>query len=103
MSATEHEMEILHKAVATVLTSQINHQEEVVTWDAEGNEVSTGEMKYTAAPATMAAAIKFLKDNQITCDIEDNKEMGSLKKALDQKQKRSRLGNAKGAANLSVV
>lgn len=100
--ANEQKLGDLHGAVATVLTAQILHEAEETTFDDDGNEVGTGEMRYTAAPATIAAAIKFLKDNQITCDVETDENMNNLREALSKKQKRSRLGDAKQAA-LKVV
>jgi hypothetical protein len=71
-------------------------------FDADGNEVSTGNMVYTAQPATIAAAIKFLKDNQITCDVEVDENMNNLRESLAKKQRHSRLKDA-GQAALQVV
>jgi hypothetical protein len=99
---TEDKLGALHGAVATVLTAQISHQEEEKTFDADGEEVGTGVYGYTVAPATIAAAIKFLKDNQITCDIETDENMTNLRESLAKKQKRSRLTSA-GAAALKAV
>lgn len=96
--ATETALNQLHAAVATVLTAQILKEEAVTTFDAEGNMVETGDTEYTASPATIAAAIKFLKDNSITCDIEVDKGMNSLQEALSRKQKHSRLTDVKLAA-----
>lgn len=89
--ATEAKLNKLHGAVADVLTAQVLHTEAETTFDAEGNIVETGDVVFTAGPATIAAAIKFLKDNAITCDIEVDKGMNSLKDALAAKQKHSRL------------
>jgi len=100
--ATEKKLGALHGAVADVLTAQLNHTEEETSFDEEGNMVGTGEQVHTATPATVAAAIKFLKDNQITCDIETNENMNNLRETLSKKQKHSRLTDAKTAA-LSVV
>lgn len=100
--ASETNLGALHSAVAQVLTAQVSHQVEETIFDEEGNEVSTGEQLYTAAPATLAAAIKFLKDNQITCDIEVDENMSNLREALAKKQRHSRLEGAKEAA-LKVV
>lgn len=101
--ASESKLGALHEAVATVLTAQISHQAEETVFNEDGEEVGTGEMVYTAAPATIAAAIKFLKDNQITCDIETDENMNNLRDTLAKKQKHSRLTNAKEAAHLKVV
>lgn len=100
--ATEKKLSDLHGAVAEVLTNQILHQQEDTVFDADGNEVGTGEMRFTASPATMAAAIKFLKDNQITCDVEVDTNTSKLREALANKQRHSRLTEA-GVAALKVV
>lgn len=100
--ATEDALGALHGAVAEVLTEQIKHTTEETTFNEEGEEVATGEVIYDASPATIAAAIKFLKDNQITCDVEVDENMGNLKEALAKKQKHSRLGDAKKAALKAV-
>jgi hypothetical protein len=39
-------------------------------------------------PSLLTAIAKFLKDNAITCAIEDNDEMSELEKRLVQKRKR---------------
>ncbi|ASL24429.1 putative terminase small subunit [Alteromonas phage vB_AspP-H4/4] len=100
--ATELALGDLHGAVAKVLTSQVLHETEETTFDEEGNEVPTGNVAFDASPATIAAAIKFLKDNQITADMETDENMNNLREALARKQKHSRLGDAKAAA-LKVV
>ena len=100
--ANEKKLGDLHGAVATVLNAQISHQEEEMDFDSAGEAVSTGNMRYTAQPATIAAAIKFLKDNQITCDVEVDENMNNLRESLAKKQRHSRLISA-GAAALQVV
>lgn len=100
--ANEKKLGDLHGAVATVLNAQISHQQEDMDFDADGNEVPTGNMVYTASPATIAAAIKFLKDNQITCDVEVDENMNNLRESLAKKQRHSRLSSA-GQAALQVV
>lgn len=100
--ANEDKLGALHGAVAQVLTHQVSHQQEETTFDEDGMEVGTGEMVYTALPATIAAAIKFLKDNQITCDMEVDENMNNLRESLAKKQKHSRLTDA-GKAALKVV
>lgn len=100
--ATEGKLSTLHGAVATVLTAQIEHQEDVTEFDVEGNSTITGEKMYTASPATIAAAIKFLKDNQITCDIDTNTNMNNLKDTLANKQRHSRLTDPQKAAQASL-
>ena len=100
--ATENALSELHGAVAEVLTAQLGHQQEAMDFNQDGEEVGTGTLVYTAAPATIAAAIKFLKDNQITCDVEVDTNMNNLREALGKKQRHSRLAAA-GEAALKVV
>lgn len=96
--APERKLSELHGAVAEVLLAQVTHEVEETTFDAEGNMVPTGDMMYSASPALLATAIKFLKDNSITCDIEVNTNMTNLKDTLSAKQKHSRLASATSAA-----
>lgn len=100
--ATEDKLAGLHDTVATVLTEQVAHRSDETMLGENGEIIPTGEQYYDASPATIAAAVKFLKDNSITCDIKANRNMTNLKDALDKKQKHSRLGSAKQAA-LKVV
>ena len=102
--SSEEALGQLHGAIARVLTNVVEQQEEEVSYDAEGEAVPTGNMMYTVSPAMMATAVKFLKDNSITCDIEQDNNMGNLKEALAKKQKHSRLNDPKGASGqLKVV
>jgi len=100
--ATERKLGELHGAVATVLTAQLLRQEEVQELDEDGYPSGTGEHEYVATPALLAAAMKFLKDNTITCDIKVDKNMTNLAEELAKKQKHSRLTDG-GAAALKVV
>lgn len=43
-------------------------------------------------PALLTAITKFLKDNSITCSIEDNEEISELEKRLKDKRRKS-VGN----------
>ena len=101
--ATETTLGNLHGVVATVLTTQLQQQEAVTEIDEDGCVVETDELQYTASPALIAAAMKFLKDNDITADKKVDKNMDSLANALSKKQKQSRLGSGGDAAKLSVV
>jgi len=70
--ATEDQLNKLHGMVATVLTMQLADPEECTA-------------------ATVAIAAKFLKDNDITASIEDNKDMTSLSDALKEKREKRKL------------
>lgn len=46
------------------------------------------EQLSTTNPSLMTAVAKFLKDNQITCSVEDSAELSELEQALQKKRKR---------------
>jgi hypothetical protein len=96
--ANEKKLSDLHGAVAEVLLEQVTRTEEETYFDQDGVEQSTGEVISCASPATLAQAIKFLKDNEITCDVEQNENMNNLREVLKSKQKHSRLLDASRAA-----
>ena len=100
--ATEDKLSVLHGVVAKVLTAQLEHTAPETMFDEDGDCVETGEVEYDATPATIAAAIKFLKDNQITCDIATNENMNNLKETLANKQRHSRLTDPQKAARASL-
>ena len=84
--ADEKQLEGLHGQVAKVLNSQIS--ETMVIKDEE-----TGEEQevFTATPATVTAAIRFLKDNDVTASIEDDDNLSELKGQLQEKRERRKL------------
>jgi hypothetical protein len=94
--AKESHLAELHSTVARVLTAQVSHKVPEEVFNADGECVETGEEVYDASPATLAAAIKFLKDNSITCDLENNEDMNQLRDTLARKQKHSRLTGSNG-------
>lgn len=100
--ASEKALGKLHEAIVIALTDIVSEQAEDTVFDADGNEVGTGKMRYVASPAYIAAAVKLLKDNQITCDIEVDTNMNNLRESLANKQRHSRLKDA-GEAALELV
>ncbi len=96
--ASETKLAALHNAVAQVLTEQVLHEEEETNFDGEGEIVGTGNMVKTASPALLATAARFLKDNDITCDIEQDENLNGLRDVLANKQRHSRLKDAKEEA-----
>ena len=80
--ASEKELANLHKEVTKTLTRMVKTQT-VPRYDKEGNEV--GEDEVDPSPATLAVATKFLKDNAITVDPENNAELSDFAKALRDK------------------
>lgn len=80
MAATLKELQELHKVVAKSLKTRIeNDLEDLVPTDA----------------ATLGAAIKFLKDNNVSADPADAEDLTDLREKLTQQmQKRKQRGNA---------
>ena len=68
MAASELLLGLLHDAVAKTLLEKIQ----------------SGE----ATASDVSNAIKMLKDNSITCVVEEGSELGALQKELDEKGKR---------------
>lgn len=75
--ANESELANLHCLLARVLAAQVG--EEVEEYDEEG--VPTGKV-YTATPALLTIAARFLKDNEITCEVEDSEGLSDLRSEL---------------------
>jgi|5_EtaG_2_1085323.scaffolds.fasta_scaffold01220_7 Na+/phosphate symporter len=79
--ASSDELAELHKVVAKVLNHQISDT-------VEFEDEETGERKqiFTATPATISAAIKFLNDNDISCDPKDDDNLSDLAEKLNKKR-----------------
>ena len=90
----ETELGGLLNALAAVLKSQIADTAHEIAED--GTE---GEEYYTATPALLTVAARFLKDNGITCAIEDSEDMNDLKAELAKRKKRK--GKVVGINHLS--
>ena len=82
---TETQLVSLHEVVAKVIAVQMEQTEEYL--DEEGNL----NVAYTASPALISVATKFLKDNSITCAIEEDENLGKLEAIFANKQKKGRL------------
>lgn len=84
--STEQELSELHGTVARVLKTQLTETIEVTNED-------TGEKEQllTATPAVLSAAIKFLKDNDITASVAEDENLGDLEELLAQKRNKRKL------------
>lgn len=101
-TATDKELSKLHKKVAKAMLQQLDDAEEAQKlldrkyFDDEENEVFIPEdvrmfLKkcVSASPALLTAITKFLKDNEITCQVDESDEMSDLQKRLANKQRKS--------------
>jgi len=84
--STEQELSALHGEVARVLSTQLRETITVI-------DEATGEQQelLTATPAVVSAAIKFLKDNDITASIEEDENLGELEEMLAAKRNKRKL------------
>lgn len=71
----------LRGLVAKVLAAQVGETLDLI--DEETGEKNT---VFTATPATIAAAIKLLKDNDIVGAVQDDKNLSELEEALNKKR-----------------
>lgn len=102
-AGTESALNKLHEKVSEVMYEQVKVKEPKITYDMDGEEVKSDEEFFSASPALLAVAAKFLKDNQITCDVSQDENMSNLKDVLEKKQKHSRLGSGSDKAKLQSV
>ncbi len=81
-AAKESQLARLHTVLATVLTEQVGER-------VQEEDEETGEMRefYTAQPALLTCAMKFLKDNEITCEPEENQALSGLREQLEKRRK----------------
>jgi len=86
--ASETQLGQLHEVLAMVIRSQIEDKVEFVNEEGELIE------NYTASPALLAVAAKFLKDNQITVAIENDTNLDEIQSILANKSKKGRLALA---------
>ena len=77
----------LHAILADVLAEQV--AEYATEEDNDGRVTKV----YTATPALLTVAARFLKDNDITCGVEDSGALNNLADELAKRKRRSRLDN----------
>lgn len=97
--ATDKELGELHAVLAKRMRLSLEAADAAEYLLSEfGEDLPTPVIEYlekqsAASPALLTAVAKFLKDNDITCAVEDSEEMTDLQKRLSQKQKRKSVGN----------
>lgn len=87
MSATEKRLGELHAKVAEVLIDALEGEELPGYTDPETDEVIEPK-KIAPSAAIIAAATKFLKDNEITCQPSENNALGELEKKMAERRQR---------------
>ena len=91
--ASDKELSVLHKQVASAFSQALQAKEEAQQLlDEHGSELPDAVKwfleKYAVPnPSLLAAATKFLKDNNITCVIEDSAELSNTARLLQEKRR----------------
>lgn len=80
-AASESKCAALHDILFDVLTEQVS--ERVIEEQEDGSEKEL----YTATPALLTVALKALKDNEITCQAEDNNKVNALQEQLAKRKR----------------
>ena len=84
MAASDATLKALHAVLAEQLLDMIQHG--VPVFDKEGNE--SGTRKATAAE--LAVAVTFLKNNEITANLDDSDATKALREALEARRKKAK-------------
>ena len=84
MAASDATLKALHAVLAGQLLDMI--QNGVPVFDKEGNE--SGTRKATAAE--LAVAVTFLKNNEITANLDDSDATKALREALEARRKKAK-------------
>ena len=84
MAASDSTLKELHTVLAEQLLDMI--QNGVPVFDKEGTEAGTRK----ATAAELAVAVTFLKNNDITANLDDSDATRALREALEARRKRAK-------------
>jgi len=87
VAATEKVLGALHEKVATVLIDALDGEELPGYEDPETGEVLEAK-RIAPSAAIIAAATKFLKDNEITCVRDQGNALGALESKMEERRAR---------------
>jgi len=87
VSATEKKLGALHEKVAEVLIDALDGEELPAYQDPESGEVMEAK-RIPPSAAIIAAATKFLKDNEITCVKDTGNALGELEAKMQERRAR---------------
>lgn len=87
MAADEKVLGDLHTAVATALIDAVKPKQIPGYFDEETGEEVPGD-SLGPSPAMLQAAIKFLKDNEITCEPAKDNALGELEQIIAERRKK---------------
>lgn len=89
----------LHGKLATSMMNALQESDEAqILLDIYAEELPQEvadflEKKSSASPSLLTAITKFLKDNNVTCSIEDSEEVNELAERLNRKARKKAIGN----------
>lgn len=84
MSASESILKELHAQLAQELLDIVRNG--VPVFDKEGNEIGTRK----ATAAELSVAVAFLKNNEITANLDDSDATKALREALEARRKKAK-------------
>lgn len=84
MAASDATLKALHAVLAEQLLDMI--QNGVPVFDKEGNEAGTRK----ATAAELAVAVTFLRNNEITANLDDSDATKALREALEARRKKAK-------------
>ena len=87
MAASDQQLGALHKKLTEVLSEALDGQVVEGYEDPETGEVEE-EMRIPPSASVMTVVAKFLKDNEITCDIAQNDQLADMTRRLQEKQQK---------------
>jgi len=87
MAASDQQLGALHKKLTEVLSEALDGQVVEGYEDPETGEVEE-EMRIPPSASVMTVVAKFLKDNEITCDVEQNDQLSEMRDKLLAKTNR---------------
>ena len=96
--ASDTQLGLLHGKLAKSMSDALEASEAAILLLEEYDELPEKvrmflEKHALANPALLTTVARFLKDNSITCTIEDHEEMSILEKTLKNKKRRSSVTN----------
>ena len=83
-AASDATLKALHAVLATELLDMVKNG--VPVFDKEGNEAGTRK----ATAAELAVAVTFLKNNEITANLDDSDATKALREALEARRKKAK-------------
>lgn len=97
-AASENLLGTLHNKVATVMVGILDTTEKAIEAYKEASETADAETLATMqrpelSPAMLSAMTKFLSDNNITCNPEEDSAQSELEQRLASKRRRKAVGN----------